>query len=206
MARAADVDVVQGHERLAVVEARLDHRALRHQGSTAGDRDDLRTGLLRRERHQNAGVDPRLGIDAEHGLALQVLRDVRDQTVLTDHDDHVLRGEQILVQVGPLHDRLPERGRHRVRHDGEGGLDRVVSPLDGGDASAAGAEEELRLPVGGVPVDESSSSDRRWTMTIRGASATASVLRRLRRRAQLCQRLRQYVRSQVQRADAPRGR
>ena len=105
MAGLPDVHLVESAQRLAGVRRGLDHRQL---DPGAADRlQDRDAGGRGRVGHQDAGVADRLGVEADDGLAVDVLRHVGDQPVLADHEHDVLRREREPAEVRPLD--LPRR-------------------------------------------------------------------------------------------------
>ena len=79
--------------------------------------------------NQDARVPSRVGVDADHALAVQILGHVGDETVLTDGDHDVFRAEDEAVQVGSA-----EAGSAPVHRDGggdrlHGGGLRGVTPI-----------------------------------------------------------------------------
>jgi len=98
MRAMADEEFVQRDEALSVVEIGLDHRALlvrafpRRRRGAAPPRtpDDAGRALPRRD------AAP---VQADDRLPREVLRDVRDETVLAERDDDVVRLEEEPVEV-----------------------------------------------------------------------------------------------------------
>lgn len=104
--------------------------------------------------HEDTSVGAGQRVDAEHRLVDEVLRDVRDETVLAhDHKD-VLGSEDEPGQLAALNG-----GTAPLHWDGRGdGGERVlvllVPGLDGLEAPGASGEEERCLSSGAVPGDE----------------------------------------------------
>ena len=105
-------------------------------------------------RHQHPGVAPWLRVDPDDDLVRQVLRNVRDEAVLPDHDDEVVRGEQEPGQVDPFDQATPPVWRDRGGNGGECRCHRFVPVLQVLDPPPAGAQVERGLTAGTVPLKQ----------------------------------------------------
>jgi hypothetical protein len=83
--RRAEVHLVEGEQPLPVVGDRLHHGPLLELRPAGRDRGQQRGAVLDRMAYEHPRVDHRLRVEADHRLPGQVLRDVGDQAVLTDH-------------------------------------------------------------------------------------------------------------------------
>jgi hypothetical protein len=88
----ADEHFVQCDQCLAVVERRLDHRPLLEAGGLGRDCLEDPGEVPRGVAHERACVAPRLGIDADDRLPVEILGDVGDEAVLTHGDDDIVPG------------------------------------------------------------------------------------------------------------------
>lgn len=90
VAAVADEDLVERVKDLAVVELGFDQRQLVDRRAVLLDEREDAAELRAREAHERAFDVVRVGIDADHRLAVEIFRDVRDQAVLSDRHDDVL--------------------------------------------------------------------------------------------------------------------
>ena len=103
---------------------------------------------------QDTRIRPRFRIDPDDGLAVEILRRVGHEPVLTHHSDDVLRGEQEAAQVGALHLGVTPLGRNSGADGRQCRGEQVMALLHILERAAAGPEEEFGLAAGGVPVQE----------------------------------------------------
>ncbi len=146
----AVVHLVQGPQLLAVVERRSDHRPPLQRVAPRRGRGQQRRGRLRRMGDQHPRVAARFGVDADDGLAVQILGNVGHESVLADNHDDVFGGETKVVEIAPLDLGAPPIGRDRRRRH----LPRLESDgVPGGehpDRPATALEEERSLLAGAV--------------------------------------------------------
>jgi hypothetical protein len=149
----ANVDLVQRREPLAVVGDRRDHGEVFHPGvgACAGSAGDQGSGGFGRVGDKHAGVARGFGVDADDDLAVKVLGDVGDQTVLADGDDDVLRGEEEAGQVITLDHAAAPVGGYRGGDCGNRRFGGLVTSFQVFDAAVPGPQVEVGLPTGAVP-------------------------------------------------------
>jgi hypothetical protein len=138
-----------------------------------------------------------LGIDADNGLAGEVLGDVGHQPVLTDDDHDVLGVEEEPVEIRALHAASTPVDRDRFRRLLEGCSALVMALLDLAEVPSAAAEEELRLTASAMDFDEflqfGAAMNEHYARGERHGSGGLS--------GELRERVGDEVRSQVERAD-----
>lgn len=103
VATVTDEHLVQRKQPLAGIQSCLDHRPLlgRCRPRNAGGQQRGQAG--KRHPDQYPIVQIGSGVEAKHGLSVEIFRDVGHESVLPDGNDHVLRSEQEPVEVRPRH-------------------------------------------------------------------------------------------------------